>query len=50
MGEEDGTPPRRGVPSLSWEPAASLCSWAAAGSGGELGMAFRCDDLRGVPD
>jgi hypothetical protein len=48
MGDDEGTP-RLGVP-LSWEPAASLCSWAAAGSGGELGIALRWDVLRGVAD
>jgi hypothetical protein len=31
-------------------PAASLCSWAAEGSGGLLGMAFRWDERRGVAD
>lgn len=30
------------------DEAASFCSWAAAGSGVELGIAFRCDVRLGV--
>lgn len=52
MGEDDGAT-RRGVPLRApCDDAASFWSWAAAGSGGLLGMAFalRCDDLLGVAD
>jgi hypothetical protein len=49
MGEDEGGA-RRGVPLVEEGAAASLCSWAAEGSGGLLGMAFRWDERRGVVD
>lgn len=52
MGEEEGAF-RRGVPFgaplvAACEDAASFWSWAAAGSGGELGTMLRCDLRFGV--